>query len=190
MRAVVRRFLVYSVVLLAGCSTQPSSTQTVVPTAIAPCAADNTMSPQELEAVADLQRSVQSAPLYATSAAHADVETCHVGYASGVITMEYRFRDGSSLRVKRDSRIEYNDQQARIASPLAEDPVTILTRAEQTAFGANGCGIDWKQSETQPTEDDPNASDTVFRGDVCNCQARVRKDRSGIVVGLALRSTC
>lgn len=66
----------------------------------------------------------------------------------------------------------------------------ILVRAECTAFGVNGCGINWQQTETLPVRDDTSTTETIFRGDVCNCQARIRRDNAGHVVGLALRSAC
>ena len=81
-----------------------------------------------------------------------------------------------------------NDQEARFASPLAEDAVALLTRVEQASFGTPGCGIDWRQPETRPASDDPKATESIYRGDTCNCQARVRSDAAGHVTGLVFRS--
>jgi hypothetical protein len=64
-----------------------------------------------------------------------------------------------------------------------------LTDAEQAAFGADGCGIDWRQPETRPP-DAERVTETIYRGDVCNCQARVRSDTAGHVAGLIVRSAC
>ena len=36
----------------------------------------------------------------------------------------------------------------------------------------------------------PGATETIYRGDTCNCQARVRKDKAGRTVGLVFRSAC
>jgi hypothetical protein len=138
----------------------------------------------------ELRRSVEKGPLYTVPAAAAGVASCHVRYDSAVIELEYRFKDGGWLHVKRDARIEYTEQEARFALSPAENPVTILAGAERAAFGPDGCGIDWRQAETQPAGDDPSATETVFRGDVCNCQARIRRDAAGRIVGLVLRSTC
>jgi hypothetical protein len=109
---------------------------------------------------------------------------------AGVITLDYSFRDGGWLHVKRDPRIEYNDQEARFELPPGANPIAILTRAEMVAFGDKGCGIDWSESEKAPAADDASAIETIFRGDVCNCQARFRSNAAGRVVGLSLRSAC
>lgn len=148
------------------------------------------MEPQKkTDAVATLRRSVEAGPLYAIANA-TGLSTCRATFASGMMELEYGFRDGASLSVKRDESIEYGEQQVRFASPPAEDPVVVLTRAERAMFGADGCSIDWRQSETQRTDDGSGQVETVFRGEACNCQARIRRNVSGDVVGLALRSAC
>jgi hypothetical protein len=137
-----------------------------------------------------LQRSVENSPLFSIPIAAAGIASCHVRYDSAVIELEYRFKDGGWLHVKHDARIEYTEQEARFALSSAENPVAILAGAERVAFGHNGCGIDWRQAETQPAVDDVGTTETIFHGDVCNCQARIRRDVAGRVVGLMLRSTC
>jgi hypothetical protein len=129
-------------------------------------------------------------PLYAALARQSSVASCRIGNDSSAVTLEYTFRDGGWLQARRDPRIEYNNQEARFAMPPAEDPVAMLTRAEQLAFVPDGCGIDWRTPETQPSGDDPSTTETIYRGDVCNCQARVRKDTTGRVMRLLLRSAC
>jgi hypothetical protein len=52
-------------------------------------------------------------PLY-TIPATAGVAACSINVESGVITLEYRFKEGGRLHVKRDSRIEFTEQVARI----------------------------------------------------------------------------
>ena len=106
------------------------------------------------------------------------------------LTVEYTFSDGGWLRVTQQPRIEYFDQEVRLTSPLTEDPVAVLKRAEQAAFDQQGCGIEWQHAEKQSAEDDKSATETIYRGDLCNCQARVRTDAAGRVVGLLLRSAC
>jgi hypothetical protein len=68
--------------------------------------------------------------------------------------------------------------------------VPILSGTERAAFGTSGCGIDWKTGESRPVAGEPGASELVYRGDTCNCQARVQRNGSGEVVGLMLRSAC
>src|SRR6185295_16821765 len=121
--------------------------------------------------VAAVQRAVETGPLFTVPASRAGVASCRVGYESGMTSLEYRFRDSGWLRVKRDPRIEYSDQEARFAVPLTENPIAVLTRAERVAFGDKGCGIDWKEVETHPAEDDRGSVEATYRGDTCNCQA-------------------
>ena len=79
----------------------------------------------------------------------------------------------------------------RLSAPPAEDPAAILMRTERAVLGSAGCGINWKTTESRSVSDgDPGRVETVYRGDVCNCQAWVRKDTGGRVVSLGLRSAC
>jgi hypothetical protein len=133
---------------------------------------------------------VEKGPLFTVPAAAEGVASCRVRYDAAVIDLDYRFKDGDWLHVKRDARIEYTDQEARFALSPKENAEAIRAGAERAAFGPNGCGIDWRQAETQPSVDDPSTTESVFRGDVCNCQARIRRNAAGRVVGLMLRSTC
>ena len=94
------------------------------------------------------------------------------------------------MRVTRDARIEYSSHEVRFGSASPDNPLEVLTRAERAAFGTDGCGVDWKQSERSPAADDSTATETIYRGSVCNCQARVRADSAGRTVGLVFRSTC
>lgn len=145
--------------------------------------------PEEQGIVAALRNSVESGPLYSIPA-RAGVGTCSIHEQSGVIRMEYRFKDGGSLHVKRDSSIEYTEQVARFHLMPEEKPVAILKSAEHVAFGESGCGIDWEKAETQPAADNPGVTETVFYGDACNCRAGFRRDEGGQVVELMLRSAC
>jgi len=140
-------------------------------------------------AVDALRRAAETGPMF-VAAATTGIDSCEIAVDAGVVTLEYRFRGDSWLRVKQDPRIEYMDSEVRFGTPLTQDPLPILTRAEQAAFGAGGCGIDWKTGESRPLAEEPGASEVIYRGDSCNCQARVRHDRAGQVIGLILRSTC
>ena len=186
-----RLFLIWSSLLLGACSAVPSLKQAATAPPVPQCVAPKTpISPEDTETIATLRHSIEMGPLYTVPATRSGVAACRIQYEDGVITLEYSFRDGGWLHVKRDSHIEFNNQEARFVLPPAEDAVAVLTRAERAAFGANGCGIDWGQKETQPAADDSTATETIFRGDVCNCQARFRSDAAGRVIGLLLRSAC
>ena len=178
--------------LLAACSTPPVASQTTSTARALECAiAGPGLSPQEAQTVDVLRGTVEKGPLYAiANSAAGGPASCRIGADSSGIALEYTFRDGAWLRVMHDPRIEYDNQDVRFASPLAEDAVTVLTRVEQTAFAPGGCDIDWRKAETQQAGDDPGSTETIYRGDTCNCQARVRKDIAGRVVGLVFRSAC
>ena len=186
-----RLFFVCGGLLLAACSTVPLPGQNATTPPAPQCVgAEKAVPPKDADTIASLRRTVEMGPLYTIPATRSGVTACRIGYDEGVITLEYTFRDGGWLHVKRDSRIEYNDQEARFALPPTEDAVAVLTRAERAAFGDKGCGIDFKEKENQPADDDPTATETIFRGDVCNCQARFRTNTAGRVTGLLLRSAC
>ena len=137
-----------------------------------------------------LQRSVEIGPLYATASAGSGVAACRIEHRSGAITLRYDFMNGGRVQGTRDARIEYSEQVARLVSPPAGSAVELLARAERMAFGVNGCGMDWRQPETRTTQAEVGATDTVFRGEVCNCQGRIRTNASGGVVELAFKSAC
>ena len=178
---------------LAACSGTPASNATTTAeSSPASCTVvEGKPSPQEAATAEALQRNIETSPLYTIPASTTGLAACRVRYQpDGVIALEYQFRKGGWLHVKRDARIEYTEQNARFTLTSKEQPQAILARAERAAFGGNGCGIDWRQPETQPAEDDASITETVFRGDVCNCQARFRRDADGHVVGFMLRSAC
>ena len=92
--------------------------------------------------------------------------------------------------MSRDERIEFAEHKVQLASPLREDPVALLRRAERAAYGEKGCAIDWQAAEAYQVAGAGNGHEDVFYGDTCNCQARVRYDQAKRVVGLTLRSAC
>jgi hypothetical protein len=167
-----------------ACSPVPAASQAPASAAAPDCG------PDAGQDALELQRTATAGPFYMVAAAKSAVASCRVSRASQVITLNYTFRDGTTLRVIRNPAIEYNNQELRLTTPLSEDPRPILTRAERASFGADGCGIDWTQKETQRASDDASATETIHVGDVCNCQARVRTDAAGRVTGLVIRSTC
>jgi hypothetical protein len=172
------------VLFAAACSPPPKATPSS-----GPSAPDCAPPPQHATTVAEIRRSVESGPFYAI-ASRSGLATCHATAEDGAIKLEYNFRDGASLWITRSQETEYTDQEVRLASPLTESPVTVLTRAEQAAFDAKGCGIDWHKVETTKPNDEPDTTESIYRGDVCNCQARARSDASGRVLRLQLRSAC
>lgn len=187
-------------VLLAACSAPPVAERPPAP-ASPPAAAQTasssvtctiapSLSPEDMKAGVALRTTTEGGPLYAAIAASATLQSCRVGSDAGAATLDYTFSDGSSLQVTRDARIEYSNHEATLVSPLEEDPVAVLTRTERASFAPDGCGIDWSTSETAAIAGAPGTTETIHRGDVCNCQARVRTDATGRVVALIFRSAC
>ncbi len=133
--------------------------------------------------LAALRAAVEQGPLFAAVAA-GRVPTCSASNDGSQWQLDYRFADDATLRVTRDTAIDYTDVTARMRLPLASDPRAVLQRAERASFAPDGCGIDWK------TPAESSATTQVWRGDVCHCQARVQRDPAGGVIGLVLRSAC
>ncbi len=183
--------------LLSGCARPPGdapagTTAVAAKPGAAPvrCVAAAGSGATDAQALATLRASVEQLPLYTAMAGKAALGSCRVVGDGTRTTLAYTFGDGSTLHVSRDTSIEYSSQEAHFASALTDDPVALLTRAEHGSFGAEGCGIDWQSDEREPAIDDAKATEQVYRGEVCNCQARVRRDSAGTVVGLVMRSTC
>ena len=139
--------------------------------------------------ISTFRQSVERGPLYEI-ASRSGVASCRIHQDSDAVRLEYMFRDGTTLRATRNPQIESSDQEVRLATPRVENPVPALTRAENAAFGDKGCGINWRTPESKPATDDATVTDTVYRGDTCNCQARTRTDAAGRVLTMSLRSAC
>ena len=145
--------------------------------------------PQSAVATALQQRAV-TMPLFLAAIAPSGMTSCTVARDDGEVSLRYAARDGSSLRLARDDSIEYNDQEARLAVPLREAPIAMLKRAEQAAFAAKGCGIDWTTPEFIAEKTPGGGTTALYRGDVCNCAARVHRTAGGLIDAVGLRSTC
>jgi len=187
------RFCVWSCIFLIACSSLPShSDQSISGELNAEdlCKVQgNARISVESSTLAAFRNAIESGPIYGVAAA-AGVSSCSIRSESGAVLIEYHFKDGGRLHVKRDPRIEYTEQIARVRLAPEKNPVEILAAAERKAFGENGCGIDWQNSDTWPVLGDPKVKETLFYGDLCNCRAGFRRDASGRVVELMLRSAC
>jgi hypothetical protein len=139
------------------------------------------------EAAAELQHAVERGPLYRVLAASSPVVSCEAEQVDARTVLAWRFRDGATLRVERDTAIEYTNQEARVGSSFSGSAKGVLARAERAAFGKAGCGIDWRV----PTRADATRRNlSEFVGNVCNCEARIGRDARGRVQTLAFRTAC
>jgi hypothetical protein len=138
-----------------------------------------------------LQKNIRTNPLYQMLAATSHVTACRVAFHEpGKFDIDYRFGPGNWLRLKRDANIEYTQWTVRFTGALKEPAQAMLARAARASFGPDGCRIDWSESETQTAADDASATETIYRGAVCNCQARIRRNAHGRVDGFTLSSAC
>jgi hypothetical protein len=156
----------------------------------ASCIAAARATPSDDVALANaLQQEILANPLYKLLATQARRTDCRVTFhGPSKFDIDYRFGERNSLLLKRDERIEYSQWTARFSGALKEPAQAILERAQRWSFGANGCSIDWSETETQAADDDASATETIYRGAVCNCQARIRRNAHGRIDGLMLSS--
>lgn len=183
---------------LASCALGEAGVQ---PTAVQaaegqPCAAAAS-GPQQLagNAAADWrlwQQKVQSLPLFAAAADRSSLSCSTSSPDDGAQTLLYRFGNGNVLRAVRDNRIELLDHTATFTAAPA-DPLQLLRATERALYGPSGCGIDWSAPETLAARKGTGATQgntTIYRGDVCNCQAIVQRHSNGRVTALTLKSAC
>jgi len=114
---------------------------------------------------------------------------CSVKLDGDNTALQYVFRRNGRLDAKMNPTIEYSEQRAEFGGLSSEEALVLLKKGELDLFGREGCGIDWKQPEDQSTENPPGSHATVFRGDSCNCQARIVYQGNS-VVALVLSSAC
>ena len=177
-----------TLVALMGCSAGAGSGSSSA--AIECTAAGKPVSEENAGRLTALRRTVESSPLYLSASRAAPPAECHAQTQGTRIQLDYRFRDGSRLHVARDDSIEFSEQVLKVASPMTEDPLVLLRRAERSSFGDKGCAIGWQSPKKQTSAADAVRSEDVFYGEVCNCQARVGHDATNRVIALTLRSAC
>jgi hypothetical protein len=164
---------------------------TVAPTtAFADCSAKSAaVSAAQHKALREFMAQVQAGPLYRELAGKAGkAQACAVTRDGGNLKLSYIFADGGRLDAALDPAIEFAEQRAALRAITEERAVALLREAEKHAFGADGCGIGWKEPEREQGAA-PGSFEVIYRGDACNCQAReIFKD--GRVIALVLRSAC
>lgn len=162
------------------------------PPAVAPCeVAGEAPSAEDLRDARHLQQSIEANPLFLKPAAASRVRGCTANFeSSGRFVLDYRFRGKQSLRVERDTAIEYIAIKSTFQLPPGELAESILTQAEQSQFGPNGCGLNMQQADTHPVQYEKQLNETVYQGNVCNCRGIIRRDAKQQVIGFILTSTC
>lgn len=179
--------LLFAAALAAGCSAPPGAEERATAGAI-DCSTAGITAANERGVVDEMRRAAESGPAYRALAAASPLRSCTATNRSGEIMLEYAFGDGGALAITRDPRIEYSNQDARFGSPAGSDVTALLREVERAAFSSDGCGIDW--AKATPLESTGGATEQAYYGETCNCQARVRADASGKVIGFGFRSAC
>jgi hypothetical protein len=114
---------------------------------------------------------------------------CKVAIDDGGITLSYSFRGNASLFSQVSAANESTDQRMQVRSITAQAAISLLKRAEKDAFGQDGCGIVWDHPAEEVAGAKTGSREAVYRGDACNCQARLVYEGKSIVA-LVLRSAC
>lgn len=171
--------------LVAACSIAPAAGSE-------PCAiTGEAPSAEDARDARHLQQSIEANPLFLKPAAASRVRGCTAHFeSSGRFVLDYRFRGKQSLRVERDTAIEYTAIKSTFLLAPGEHAESILTQAERSSFGANGCGLDMEHADTHPVQYEKQLNETVYQGNVCNCRGIIRRDAKQQVIGFVLTSTC
>ena len=105
----------------------------------------------------------------------------------GAIHLRYDSASGATLEAHRDPTTESTEQRLNARGLTRRTAIDLLQRTERWAFGNRGCAITWKK----PPEREPAATgrELVYRGEVCNCQARLVYG-GHTLTGVIFRSAC
>lgn len=101
-------------------------------------------------------------------------------------TLTYTFPGDAQLIATIAPKIESSEQTIKLVHLETDVAIALLKRAETDAYPPDGCGISWTQGEQESTA---GSREMVYRGDTCNCQARLIY-KGAYVVTLVLRSAC
>jgi len=179
-----RCVLIFAAFAAATASGQRSS--------VAECAPDGSAAvpPAQQGGVREFERQVKSGPFYKElTRRFGTPEACKTTLDDGNINLSFTYHGDARLNAKMDSRIEFTEQRAQLSGMSEKSGIALLKQAEANAFGTHGCGIVWKAPAETIAGERAGSHEAVYRGDTCNCQARVIYEGSS-VVGLVLSSAC
>jgi hypothetical protein len=186
-----RNFVALALVcLLAACGsgTKADATAKAVPLI---CTGDLSKAPSELQsAYPPLRHHIEAGPLYqALEQRLGPPQSCARSVQGGALRLAYEFPRNGTLVAQIDPRIEFSEQRVNLRGLEEAEAKSLLQAAETNTFGATGCGINWERPVTEEPGTFGGSSEVVYRGDACNCQARVVYDDEK-VIGVVLRSAC
>jgi hypothetical protein len=177
--------------LLAACGGGPKKTDATAQAGPPVCTGDLSQAPANLQsAYSSLQRRTEAGPFYhALEQRLGPPRSCARSLQAGALRLAYEFPRNGALVVQIDPRIEFSEQRVKLRGLEENEAKSLLQAAETNAFGATGCGLNWEQPVNEGPGTLGGSSETVYRGDACNCQARMAYDGEK-VIGLVLRSAC
>ncbi|MFM2057065.1 MAG: hypothetical protein RLY71_1450 [Pseudomonadota bacterium] len=190
----VRRLVILGccAALLSACAGR-SATATADPAATWParCEAAGALPDDIIGAAAAMHRQILAGRLMRlVTAAATPPMRCRVGLTEGsVLRIDYLASDRPVMTISHDPRIEYTEQTAQVRLDKGTSVLDALGEMEHLMLGTEGCRIDWQHPEHKPATVRGQAA-LIYRGDVCNCQARVTHDAQGTIVQLGFRSAC
>jgi hypothetical protein len=139
---------------------------------------------------AEFRQRVEASPFYSAVVQQAGkAQSCRMELAAQNLSISYKFPGDASLEATIDPSIEYSNQRLQLGGISSKKAVALLKEEEADSFGHSGCGIRWNHPTRQSSGVGGRIVEVGYRGDVCNCQARVVYDGSS-VVALVLSSTC
>jgi hypothetical protein len=142
------------------------------------------------EAYPSFQRRVEDGPLYqALQQRLGPPRGCVRSVQAEGLRVAYKFSHSGALVARIDPRSEFSEQRVNLKGLDETEAKSLLQAAETNTFGTTGCGIAWDQPVTEKRGTFGGSHEVVYRGDACNCQARVAYDGAK-VIGLVLRSAC
>jgi len=116
--------------------------------------------------------------------------TCQLAINGDNLTVTFGFRGGAQLLAKANPAIEYSEQRMDLRGLTRSQALALVKAGEKQAWGAKGCGIRWRSPDEDSPGDQPGSHEVVYRGDNCNCQARLVYEKRNVLAALVLRSAC
>jgi hypothetical protein len=177
--------------LLAACGSGAKKAEATGKAGPLICTGDLARAPSELQsAYPPLRHRIEAGPLYQALAKRlGPPRSCARSVQAGGLRLAYEFPRNGVLVAQIDPRTEFSEQRVNLQGLDDAEAKSLLQAAETNAFGATGCGLNWERSVTEEPGSLGGSSEVVYRGDACNCQARVGYDDEK-VIGLVLRSAC
>jgi hypothetical protein len=135
---------------------------------------------------AEFKRSVESSPLARRLGRPV---SCDARADAGAIRLTYESHTGAKLEAHREPAIEFTEQRLSEKRMSGQAAVALLQRTERWAFGDKCCSLAWKKPPAREAGPTPGTRELVYRGDECNCQARLVYG-GNVLIALVFSSAC